>query len=1062
MVGKEDAPVNPTPTAPSCQLSGSRKMFWRSASWSSSRTSLQIPETDKDIGADTNVINGTNDGQARRYPPPPPLTPRSQQNSKARLCLPPLQPLSIARRSLDEWPKAGSDDLGEWPQPPTPSGNKSGERLKLDLSSIQRSNDKNGGLMKREKIAFFDKECSKVAEHIYLGGDAVAKDREILKQNGITHVLNCVGFVCPEYFKADFVYRTLWLQDSPSEDITSILYDVFDYFEHVREQSGRVFVHCCQGVSRSTSLVIAYLMWREGQSFDGAFQYVKAARGIADPNMGFACQLLQCQKRVHAFPLSPSSLLRMYRIAPHSPYDPLHLVPKMLNDPSPSVLDSRGAFIVQIPSAVYIWIGKNCESIMERDARGAYVKAARGIADPNMGFACQLLQCQKRVHAFPLSPSSLLRMYRIAPHSPYDPLHLVPKMLNDPSPSVLDSRGAFIVQIPSAVYIWIGKNCESIMERDARGAVCQIVRYEKVQGPLMMIKEGEEPINFWNSFSNNLPLMDKSGNIVGVGESAVKICPGKRKVDSYNVDFEVFEKAIKGGIVPPFASSENEHETHLPARESSWSMLRCKFASVIMKDFVSAPKILLSRIYSDSMMIAASSPLKKVSTSLAERRGSLSKSLKLPVPSDNVRETSDRSSFLVKKVRDRRNDNTSSSCESDIEIVFDSKHGVGNGGDVVIEGSNLKISPCRIANIDPHDKRSTFVSTYEPQKIHSPQDGFVSAVPNRMEESFPAFPGVIQPLVWRWPSIDKMTKFNRSDLDSKSAFAIFSPATAVGKNEDRILYFWIGKFYHHEKSLSPSSLLRMYRIAPHSPYDPLHLVPKMLNDPSPSVLDSRGAFIVQIPSAVYIWIGKNCESIMERDARGAVCQIVRYEKVQGPLMMIKEGEEPINFWNSFSNNLPLMDKSGNIVGVGESAVKICPGKRKVDSYNVDFEVFEKAIKGGIVPPFASSENEHETHLPARESSWSMLRCKFASVIMKDFVSAPKILLSRMYSDSMMIVTALWKDPVAIHPACTASKLPTSSGAKEGGYVKGLVIYKEKVVTGLELIKASPTVQDSAS
>lgn len=287
MVGKEDPPASPR--APSCQLSGSRKMFWRSASWSSSRTSGQIPLTeDKDLGAGSNGNDGINNGQTRRFPPPP-LTPRSQQNCKARSCLPPLQPLSIARRSLDEWPKAGSDDLGEWPQPPTPSGNKSGERLKLDLSSIQRNNDKNGGLVKRDKIAFFDKECSKVAEHIYLGGDAVAKDREILKKNGITHVLNCVGFVCPEYFKADFVYRTLWLQDSPSEDITSILYDVFDYFEDVRELGGRVFVHCCQGVSRSTSLVIAYLMWREGQSFDDAFQYVKAARGIADPNMGFAC-----------------------------------------------------------------------------------------------------------------------------------------------------------------------------------------------------------------------------------------------------------------------------------------------------------------------------------------------------------------------------------------------------------------------------------------------------------------------------------------------------------------------------------------------------------------------------------------------------------------------------------------------------------------------------------------------------------------------------------------------------------------------------------------------------
>ncbi|KAL3521027.1 hypothetical protein ACH5RR_019176 [Cinchona calisaya] len=167
-----------------------------------------------------------------------PLTLRSHNSFKNRLCLPRLQPLSIACKSLDEWPKAGSDYIGEWPLPSTPSGRdvcNGGERLKLDLSNIERNSDRNGGLVKREQIAFFDKECSKVADHVYLGGDAVARDRDILKQHGITHILNCVGFVCPEYFKADFVYRTLWLQDSPTEDITSILYDVFDYFEDVRE-----------------------------------------------------------------------------------------------------------------------------------------------------------------------------------------------------------------------------------------------------------------------------------------------------------------------------------------------------------------------------------------------------------------------------------------------------------------------------------------------------------------------------------------------------------------------------------------------------------------------------------------------------------------------------------------------------------------------------------------------------------------------------------------------------------------------------------------------------------
>ncbi|KAF3433774.1 hypothetical protein FNV43_RR24877 [Rhamnella rubrinervis] len=788
MVGKEDDSGAWAP----CQPSGSRKMFWRSASWSASRSSLQNPETEDKEHADPNGCVGNSNGQKPRFPAP--LTPRSQQNCKARSCLPPLQPLSIARRSLDEWPKAGSDDIGEWPQPPTPSGRGGGgERLKLDLSSIQRNPDKNGGLVRRDKIAFFDKECSKVAEHIYLGGDAVAKDREILKQNGITHILNCVGFVCPEYFKADFAYRTLWLQDSPSEDITSILYDVFDYFEDVREQGGRVFVHCCQGVSRSTSLVIAYLMWREGQSFDDAFQYVKAARGIADPNMGFACQLLQCQKRVHAFPLSPSSLLRMYRIAPHSPYDPLHLVPKMLNDPSPSALDSRGAFIIHIPSAIYVWIGKHCEAIMERDARGA---------------------------------------------------------------------------------------------------VCQIVRYERVQGPITIIKEGEEPAYFWDAFSNLLPLMDKSGNGVKVGELTSKPSAGERKVDLYNVDFEIFQKAIMGGFVPPFASSENEHETHLPVRESSWSVLRRKFAFGNMKEFVSAPRISLSRVYSESMMLVHSSkysplasssssssssssppylspdsissepsesskyfsessldspsaascpipkssmlsnfsnlsllspkassgpiskspeilganftsqpclqstllPSKKSSPSLAERRGSLSKCLKLPVMTDNMRVTNGPSSFLANQEDDVIiNGSSYSLCVDNTGNALESKDAVENGEKDSTQ--QCKIYPGWGASVDSCQKKTVFVKLCDEPWREGPE----SSTLNGIDESDSARYDLVHPLVFRWPSLKKIATFCANDLDSEAAFAILSPNTGFGKNKDWILYFWVGRSFDHGK-----------------------------------------------------------------------------------------------------------------------------------------------------------------------------------------------------------------------------------------------------------------------
>ncbi|CAH8359201.1 unnamed protein product [Eruca vesicaria subsp. sativa] len=687
MVGREGNEEAPPPPP------GSKRMFWRSASWSASR---QAPNSE-DHQHLTNPCASSNSGPSRRFQAPP-LTPRSHHNSKARACLPPLQPLSISRRSLDEWPKAGSDDVGEWPHPPTtPSGK---ERLKLDLSSTQhRVNDKSSGLAKREKIACFDKECSKVADHIYVGGDAVAKDKDILKNNGITHILNCVGFICPEYFKSDFCYRSLWLRDSPSEDITSILYDVFDYFEDVREQSGRIFVHCCQGVSRSTSLVIAYLMWREGQSFDDAFQYVKSARGIADPNMGFACQLLQCQKRVHAFPLSPTSLLRMYKMSPHSPYDPLHLVPKLLNDPSPSSLDSRGAFILQLPSAIYIWVGRECEGIMERDAKAA---------------------------------------------------------------------------------------------------VCQIARYEKVEAPIMVVREGEEPGYYWDAFASILPMVG--------GDSVVKSQAGERKVEAYNLDFEIFQKAIEGGFVPTLASSNNEHETHLPARENSWSSLKCKFASRFERGFRYVSKTPLSRVYSDSMMIVHAlgspssttsssspplrhsstppplmlpkfsslsllpsptstepSPGRKASPSLAERRGGLKGSLKLPGLADS-------------------NKGITLHTDDSNDIVFNLEG--------VRKGDQNPVDDCKEGTI-PSDRT---VDSDLPQKEMTSLN---SCIKSDKDES-----GSGQPLACRWPSMEMITELSRAYLDSDSVVAILLPSDDVGETNIRILYIWIGKSFSFDNNSS--------------------------------------------------------------------------------------------------------------------------------------------------------------------------------------------------------------------------------------------------------------------
>ncbi|KAL4548273.1 hypothetical protein Ndes2526B_g00853 [Nannochloris sp. 'desiccata'] len=222
----------------------------------------------------------------------------------------------------------------------------------LDLQILPRDDGPPTELRrKKEKLAHYETQCSHVGDRLFVGGEVVAKSLDILLQSDITHVVNCVGFLYPAYFESNFSYQTLYLQDTPGEDITSVLYDVFDFIDSSPPTNGRVFIHCSQGVSRSTTLAIAYRMWKENRTYEDVFAEVKQMRGVANPNIGFICQLLQWHKRrtedVH--------VPRLYRMTPQSPSAPLYLVPK-----NAAALDPRGAFVLHADNELCVWTGKNC------------------------------------------------------------------------------------------------------------------------------------------------------------------------------------------------------------------------------------------------------------------------------------------------------------------------------------------------------------------------------------------------------------------------------------------------------------------------------------------------------------------------------------------------------------------------------------------------------------------------------------------------------------------------------------------------------------------------------
>ena len=59
-------------------------------------------------------------------------------------------------------------------------------------------------------------------------------------------------------------------------------------------------MHCNLGISRSVTLVIAYIMKYERKTLSESFQQVESARPIIHPNEGFVAQLEQFEKELEA------------------------------------------------------------------------------------------------------------------------------------------------------------------------------------------------------------------------------------------------------------------------------------------------------------------------------------------------------------------------------------------------------------------------------------------------------------------------------------------------------------------------------------------------------------------------------------------------------------------------------------------------------------------------------------------------------------------------------------------------------------------------------------------
>ncbi|KAJ3096747.1 Dual specificity protein phosphatase 10 [Phlyctochytrium planicorne] len=104
-----------------------------------------------------------------------------------------------------------------------------------------------------------------------------------------------------EIEKGTVIYHDFPIEDSPREPIRRLFEETSEIIERARRRGEGVLVHCHAGVSRSATIVLAYLMRFGRLTLYEAWNLTYKSRPIIRPNDGFSRALQDLEREIHGF-----------------------------------------------------------------------------------------------------------------------------------------------------------------------------------------------------------------------------------------------------------------------------------------------------------------------------------------------------------------------------------------------------------------------------------------------------------------------------------------------------------------------------------------------------------------------------------------------------------------------------------------------------------------------------------------------------------------------------------------------------------------------------------------
>jgi protein-tyrosine phosphatase len=125
---------------------------------------------------------------------------------------------------------------------------------------------------------------NEIIPNLYLTSYYGATRENVIKK-GVTLVVNSAQELPKQNFPG-VEYIKLILEDVPSAIIHIHFDRIADKIDEHLKRGGRVMVHCVCGISRSTTLVIGYLIKYKGMTLNDALDLCSSKRPIVRPNSG--------------------------------------------------------------------------------------------------------------------------------------------------------------------------------------------------------------------------------------------------------------------------------------------------------------------------------------------------------------------------------------------------------------------------------------------------------------------------------------------------------------------------------------------------------------------------------------------------------------------------------------------------------------------------------------------------------------------------------------------------------------------------------------------------------